>query len=98
MLQKEAPASPKGRIQSVAGTVHVNYTPQPVVLLRLTDTYPIGGSLELARHPKIPKYLKRHEIIMRDAIHCHWRTRPHQIRGNEAIFTSRFPYLNGFSI
>ena len=98
MLPKEARASPKIRIQSVAGTVYVNSAPQSVVPLRLTGTYPIDASLEIAWRLRIQDYLERHEIIMRNAIRCHWRTRPHQVRSNEAISTSGFPYLNGFSI
>lgn len=97
MLQKEVPASPKIRIQTVAGALHVNSVPRSVVPLRLTGIYPVNGSLEIARRLGIQKYLERHEIVMRDAIQCHWRTRPHQVRRYEAIFTSRLPYLNGFS-
>ena len=97
MLQKEVPASPKIRIQTVAGIVHANSAPRPVALLHLTGTYPVNGSLEIARRLGTQKYLERHEVVVRDAINCHWRTRPHQVRRYEAIFTSRFPYLNGFS-
>jgi len=98
VLQKEVLASPNSRIQRVVGTVHTSYAPRSVVLLRLTDAYPVDGSLELAQRIRIQKYLKGHEIILRDAIYCHWRTRPHQVRRDEAVFTRRFPYLNGFSI